>query len=52
VELGHRGETPGLAVLAVQDEGKQGAQVFFLPIGEPTLSSDPHALAVRRIVAP
>jgi DNA-binding beta-propeller fold protein YncE len=46
-----RGETPGMAVVSVQDEGRRGARAFFVPIGEPTSSSDPHALAVRRIAA-
>jgi DNA-binding beta-propeller fold protein YncE len=46
-----RGETPGMAVLAVQDEGRQGTRAFFVPIGEPTSSADPHALAVRRIAS-
>jgi hypothetical protein len=37
--------------VSVQDEGRRGTRAFFVPIGEPASSSDPHALAVRRIAA-
>lgn len=45
-----KGETPGLAVLEVTDEGRSGRRVSFQPIGDQTPASpnDPHTLAVWR----
>lgn len=45
-----KGQTPGMAVLSVQDGGRGVASVFFAPIGDQSAASavDPHALAVRR----
>jgi DNA-binding beta-propeller fold protein YncE len=46
-----KGETPGLAILEVLDDGRNGRRIGFVPIGEQTSNStsDPHALAVRLI---
>ena len=45
------GETPGIAVLAVDGGGASGRRLTFIPIGSQDAEShaDPHALAVRRI---
>ncbi|MGH2404392.1 MAG: YncE family protein, partial [bacterium] len=44
-----KGETPGVGILEVGDDGRTGRRVGFLPIGEqtPASPSDPHTLAVR-----
>lgn len=49
-----KGETPGLAVLAVQDNGRTGSRTLFVPIGDqsPASTSDPHGIAVRRTAVP
>ena len=46
-----KGETPGLAILEVTDEGRLGRRIAFLPIGDQTAASpnDPHALIVRHL---
>jgi DNA-binding beta-propeller fold protein YncE len=45
-----KGETPGLAIIEVTDEGRSGRRVGFQPIGDqtPASASDPHTLAVWR----
>jgi DNA-binding beta-propeller fold protein YncE len=45
------GQTPGLAVLLVDQGGAAGKRVAFAPIGAQTAEtkSDPHAIAVRRV---
>jgi hypothetical protein len=45
-----KGETPGLALLEVTDEGRTGRRVGFQAIGDqtPASPSDPHTLAVWR----
>jgi hypothetical protein len=45
------GETPGLAVLLVEQGGASGKRVAFAPIGPQNAESnaDPHAIAVRRV---
>jgi DNA-binding beta-propeller fold protein YncE len=45
-----KGETPGVAVLEVTDEGRGGRRVGFQPIGDqtPATVSDPHTVAVWR----
>jgi DNA-binding beta-propeller fold protein YncE len=45
-----KGETPGMAVLEVTDEGRTGRRVGFQPIGDQSAAtaSDPHTLAVWR----
>jgi DNA-binding beta-propeller fold protein YncE len=44
-----KGETPGVAVLEVTDEGRGGRRVGFLSIGEqtPASTTDTHTLAIR-----
>lgn len=46
-----KGETPGVGILEVTDEGRSGRRVGFLPIGDqtPASPSDPHTLAVRPV---
>jgi DNA-binding beta-propeller fold protein YncE len=46
-----KGETPGVAVLGVTDEGRSGRRVGFQPIGDQTAASpnDPHTLAIWRV---
>jgi hypothetical protein len=46
-----RGQTPGMVVLEVADEGRSGRRTAFYPIGDQTPGSpnDPHGLAVRLI---
>lgn len=48
-----KGQTPGFAVLRVEDGGRSGTRSLFVPIGDqsPTSTSDPHAVAVRRGVS-
>lgn len=43
------GETPGLAILAVEQGGASGRRIAFIPIGDqgPESTVDPHAIAVR-----
>ena len=45
------GETPGVAVLLVDEAGAAGRRVGFVPIGMqgPESPADPHAVAVRRL---
>jgi DNA-binding beta-propeller fold protein YncE len=49
-----KGQTPGVAVLSVQNDGRNGALAYFIPIGDQSANSpvDPHALAVRQVAAP
>lgn len=44
-----KGQTPGLAILEVLDDGQRGRKVGFVPIGDQTAVSpnDPHTVAVR-----
>ena len=44
-----KGETPGIAVFEVTDEGRGGRRTMFVPIGDQTAASsvDPHTLAIR-----
>ncbi len=44
-----KGETPGVAVVEVTDEGRGGRRIAFTPIGDQTPASpnDPHVVAVR-----
>jgi hypothetical protein len=44
------GQTPGLAVLLVDQGGATGRRVAFIPIGnqDPGSPADPHAIAIRR----
>lgn len=44
-----KGQTPGLAILEVLDDGQRGRRVGFIPIGDQTAASptDPHTVAVR-----
>lgn len=44
------GETPGVAVIAVERGGAAGRRIAFIPIGDqgPESDIDPHAIAVRR----
>lgn len=46
-----KGETPGIAVLEVTDEGRTGRRVGFAPMGDQTAASpnDPHTIAIRRV---
>ncbi|OFX26684.1 MAG: hypothetical protein A2Z07_01300 [Armatimonadetes bacterium RBG_16_67_12] len=46
-----KGETPGVAVLEVTDEGRGGRRVAFLPIGDQTPGSpnDPHVVGIRPV---
>ena len=43
------GETPGVAVMAVEQGGAGGRRIAFIPIGNqaPNSDADPHAIAVR-----
>jgi DNA-binding beta-propeller fold protein YncE len=45
------GETPGMAILFVDQGGAAGRRVAFVPIGQQGAGSpaDPHAVAVRRL---
>ena len=45
------GLTPGVSILFVDEGGKTGKRVAFIPIGEQggTSKADPHGIAVRRI---
>lgn len=49
-----KGETPGVAVINVQEGGRRGTRAFFVPIGDQTAASavDPHAIAVRTLAPP
>jgi hypothetical protein len=44
------GETPGLAVMLVDQGGATGRRVAFIPMGsqDPGSPTDPHAVAIRR----
>ena len=46
-----KGETPGLAILEVTDEGRGGRRIGFIALGDQSAASpnDPHTLAVRRL---
>jgi len=46
-----KGETPGIAVLEVTDEGRTGRRIGFAPMGDQTAASsnDPHTIAIRRV---
>ncbi|MGQ0569818.1 MAG: YncE family protein [Armatimonadota bacterium] len=46
-----KGETPGMAILEVTEDGQGGRRVGFAPIGDQTSASqsDPHTLAVRPV---
>ncbi len=46
------GETPGVAVLRVDGDGRTGKPIDFIPIGMqgPASPADPHAVAVRRVL--
>ncbi|MBI3997473.1 MAG: hypothetical protein HY355_00465 [Armatimonadetes bacterium] len=46
-----KGETPGVAVLAVSEDGRVGRRTGFAPIGDqsPASPSDPHTLGVRLV---
>lgn len=46
-----KGETPGVAVVEVTDEGRGGRRSAFIPIGDQTPASpnDPHVVAVRPV---
>jgi hypothetical protein len=45
------GQTPGVAVMLVDQGGAAGRRVAFIPIGQQGADSptDPHAVAVRRV---
>lgn len=49
-----KGETPGVAAIAVQDGGRGGRRVAFAPIGDQTPASpnDPHVIAIRPVGRP
>ena len=46
-----KGETPGIAVFEVTDEGRGGRRIGFVPIGDqsPATPVDPHTLGIRRL---
>lgn len=45
------GDTPGVAVIAVEQGGAMGRRISFLPVGAqgPESPADPHGIAVRKI---
>jgi len=46
-----KGETPGVVVLEVTDEGRSGRRIGFVPIGDqsPASPHDPHVVGVRSL---
>ncbi len=46
-----KGETPGVGIIEVTEDGRTGRRVGFVPIGDQTAASasDPHTLAVRPV---